>query len=66
MKLYRTHHYGFPLGSAGFSWHTSKAEAERAARESGADSTVEAVEFEPTKAGVLELLRVYATHPDNG
>jgi len=27
---------------------------------------IEPVEFTTTKAGILEMLRVYASHPDNG
>lgn len=67
MKLYRVHHADYGgLGSAGFSWHTSKRGAEKAEREGGADSSIELVEINPTKAGILKLLNRYADHPDNG
>lgn len=67
MKLYRVHHADYGgIGSAGFSWHTTRRDAEKAKRESGADSSVEAIEIKLTKAGILKLLRRYADHPDNG
>jgi hypothetical protein len=72
MKLYRITHYIDGGSSGGFSWETSVEAAKRTAAEykrnnpDELDSEIEPVEFEPTKAGILALLRQYAQHADNG
>lgn len=71
MKFYRvsqSHEHG---ASAGSDWFTNKQDADGAAGKWRKESdhhaaTVEAVDIEPTKAGILDALRRYATHPDNG
>lgn len=72
MKFYRLHLYDGADGSGGFKFFTEKIVAEREARAFGdatdahANVEVEAIEIEPTKAGILEALNTYASHPDNG
>jgi hypothetical protein len=61
-------------GDQGYTYTTSKAEAERAKQtfldmncdDKFADATVREIEVEPTKRGILNALLVYANHPDNG
>ena len=56
----------------GFSWHTSKRDADQTAAEFHARNPLEdkpetiEVDIEPTKAGILQALRQYASHNDNG
>lgn len=66
MRVYRVHNYDDAEGSFGFKFVASKKEAERLKREFGSDWEVEAIRFQPTKAGILALLNVWASHPDNG
>lgn len=74
MRFYRVHDYEAVNGSHGYLWFTSKAEAEKKARELVAADPetydepleIEALEVEPTKVGILEALNRYAGHPDNG
>lgn len=74
MRFYRLHDYSPQDGSAGYEFFTSKAEAERKARElfdperHGDKSAIEieAVDVVPTKAGILAVLNAYASHPNNG
>ena len=66
MKLYRVEYFlsADDNESQGFAWFSSRAIAERTA---GTKKTKPlAVEFSPTKAGILALLNQYASHPDNG
>lgn len=72
MRFYRVAVY-FDGNSAGYRWHTSKAEAMREKRredEMSGDpdfpAEVKAFDIEPTKAGILHALRLLAAHPDNG
>jgi predicted secreted protein len=76
MRLYRVHFLIDHGSSAGFSWHSSKSGALRAAREAFKDDpaeyelegfpTIEEVQVEMCKEGVLAALNRYANHPDNG
>ena len=77
MKFYRVSYSQDGGNSGGYSWHTSKADAQRAARQGyendpqeydGLDTRpqVEAVEITPTKAGILAALEAYASHEANG
>ena len=61
-------------GHQGYTYTTSKAEAERAKQtffdmsegDSFADADIFEIEVEPTKRGILNALLVHAGHPDNG
>jgi hypothetical protein len=72
MKFYQLHRHIDHGSSAGYSWFTSRAEAEEAKRADDAEDptetpgTIECIEIEPTKAGILRALRRFAGHPDNG
>jgi len=75
MKFYRAVFYTFKDGSAGYSWHTSRAEADKVIREyqkkyteeeDASGSKVEEINIIPTKAGILAALNRYADHADNG
>lgn len=76
MRFYKVEYLGENVQSLGCSWHTSRREAERAAKESiGAGDhdepitekpEIEVVEIKPTKAGILAALNTHAVHPDNG
>lgn len=60
--------------SGGYHWFTSRAGAEKAKRaddaldDTGTESpgTIDVVNIQPTKPGILAALRSYAGHPDNG
>jgi hypothetical protein len=72
MKFYRVRYKTGGGISAGYSWHTSKGDAQGAAnRYARTNPEEEAPEVSevyviPTKAGILEALNCYADHPDNG
>jgi hypothetical protein len=76
MRFYRVHFESGNGECAGFSWHSSKSGALRAAREAFKDDpvayelegfpTIEEVQVEMCKEGVLAALNRYANHPDNG
>jgi hypothetical protein len=73
MRFFRVHFYDGADGSAGYQFFTVQAEAARAARAFNRDATdshavveVEAIEIEPTKAGILDALNTYASHANNG
>jgi hypothetical protein len=73
MRFYRVHFYDGADGSAGFKFFTVQADAAREANafkqdaiDAHANVEVEAIEIEPTKAGILAALNTYASHPDNG
>lgn len=76
MKLYRVAYYNHSDSSQGFSFHSSKKDA---TKELGDFKKQEGDNFDddrscvdeltgikPTKAGILDLLRTVAGHPDNG
>lgn len=82
MKFYQLdlrHEYG---SSAGYEYFTNKQDAEKAFDEwfdCGPDKSVKeeyteermstkinVIEITPTKAGILRMLRLYASHADNG
>ena len=72
MKFYRNHWSKEGGSSAGYTWHTSKAAAEkeaRAAEREGGEPMHEVaaeVHVTPTKRGILHTLNVHASHADNG
>jgi hypothetical protein len=77
MRFYRVSTWkdGDASDSAGFTWHTSRRAAEAEASEhrdtsyNAAEASmrdVRVVDIEPTKQGILDALKVYASHPDNG
>ena len=73
MKFYRVHTYADAGQSTGYEFFTSKAEAKKAVREwtegialETDTAEIDVVEIEPTKAGILRALNLYAVHADNG
>lgn len=73
MRFYRVHFKAFDVGSAGFEFFTNEAAARKALRRDARDarmehdpSSLEVIDVEPTKAGILRALQRYASHPDNG
>lgn len=67
MRFYRVHAKDSWGRSVGYSWSSSKREAfaRRAElRREGRIVTLEPVDLEPTRAGILEALRLHASHPD--
>lgn len=73
MRIYRVPHRGDGGEHTKYSYHTSKKEAKKAWNETDPDDRayyimdeIEAVEFNPTKRGILGLLTFWASHPDNG
>jgi uncharacterized protein (DUF2461 family) len=73
MRLYRVHFLIDNGASAGFSWHSSRANALKAAREAVKDNPddyeefpqIEQVWVEMSRRGALSALNRYANHPDN-
>lgn len=77
MKVYRVHFRDEEDMSLGFEFFSSKEAAERRQREHAKQETAggsaevpwsecEAIEFKPTRQGILKLLEHVAHHPDNG
>lgn len=78
MKFYRLHLTYEAGTSAGYSFHSARAEAEKTGEQwvrnhRGVDDvdgatgwTVEKIEITPTKVGILRALNLYANHADNG
>ena len=67
MRLYRVEWYSEEESSQGFSWFTSRAAADKEVKAANADpSQIDAIDFSTTKAGIMDLLRRVACHPDNG
>lgn len=76
MKFYRVRYSAEGGNSGGYSWHTSKADAEKAVRQAIENDPeeyevvgrppIDPVEIEPTKKGILGALRLYASHEANG
>ena len=75
MAIYRVSYEHAIYGSQGFSYHTNKRDAKKAAREhleindDGYDVPVASIESMPTpktKADVVRLLDQWGSHPDNG
>lgn len=71
MKFYRLHRTRDNGSSIGYDWFTSKAAADKEAKEykgiypdEAADVTRH--EIKPTKKGILAALNKFAGHPDNG
>jgi len=74
MKVYRIEHYRHGT-SDGYEFATSHAEAktlkakyhaEVDAEERGGNSTIEVLEVEISKSGIVKALKSYASHPNNG
>jgi hypothetical protein len=72
VRFYQLRTYCEGGNSAGYRWFTTRRDADKAKREDDALDPDEApgaitvVDIEPTKAGILDALRRYASHPDNG
>lgn len=75
MRFYRCDYRDRGSGSHGFSFHTSRRDAEATAAkkrskdddaESISDVEIETVDIEPTKQGILHALNAYGKHADNG
>lgn len=79
LKFYRVTYSANGGNSAGYSWHTSRAGARAAARKdydqdpaeydatgTDFDQRIDVIHVTPTKAGILDALTRYASHPNNG
>jgi hypothetical protein len=74
MKIYQLHRTHSAGESAGYEYFASRREAEKAASDwrrsddslLGHASTIEQIEVEPTRRGILRALNRYANHADNG
>ncbi len=76
-KFYQVHYSTEGGNCAGYSWHTSHSDAMKAAKEAvendpkeyesiGEGPEISLIEIDNTKGGILEALRSFAAHPDNG
>ena len=73
MKFYRLEMQTVKDVHLGYAFFTSRAEAEKSSRQFLADYAddtpsveVEEIHIEPTRAGILSALSLYAAHPNNG
>lgn len=72
MRFYRIHIWDERDGSRGFTWVGSKRAAQAARAKyirEGFDreqTTIEPVDIDTNKAGILRALNAYADYPDNG
>ena len=72
MKFYRNHYSSEGGLSGGFTWHTSRRDAETSAAQTvknGAEPMLEiaeVIQISAGKTGLLAALNKYAGHPDNG
>ena len=77
MKFYRVSYSQDGGNSGGYSWHTSRAEAETEARVAYENDRreydglntrpqIDLIEITPNKRGILAALRVHASHEANG
>jgi hypothetical protein len=79
MTFYRVSYSQDGGNSAGYSWHTNRREAVRVARKAYNEDPaeydhiagtikdrIETIVVTPTRAGILDALKRYASHPDNG
>lgn len=75
MRFYRVSISVNGGNSGGFYWYTTRREAE--ARKRGDDrdnrdevgeapADIDVIDVTPTKAGILDALRRFASYPDNG
>jgi hypothetical protein len=65
--IYRVHIFYDELESesAGFAFFSNKRDAEQYAARHG-HTTIDTIETPRTKKDVLRILRLWASHPDNG
>lgn len=74
MRIYRNGYRTLDQNSGGYSYHTSKRDADRAAakwRKDNADDPYPEVDqdvrnFRPTLFEIVCLLELWGSHPDNG
>lgn len=72
MRFYQVHLINDEGHSAGYHWFTNEREAKSHVHHWTKDKSVEhsaniePIDIEPTKAGILKALELYASHPDNG
>lgn len=80
MKIYKVSFNGDPDGQKGFEFHSSRRNAEAAARKwmkqeqtpgftpdiATHEGEIEVLEITPTKHGIISALNCHAGHPDNG
>lgn len=69
MKIYRVSYADKQDAEhKGYSYHTSRAAAEKAVRDCKEHKQCEitTTELTPTKKGIIAYLERYADHPDNG
>jgi len=75
MRFYQVHMTHEAGTSVGYRWFTNRREAESHAanwrKTSPGDvidqqAEIKPVEIEPTRTGILDALRRFANHPDNG
>jgi hypothetical protein len=70
MTIYRVTHRDVFDEHQGYSYHTIKKEADslqnKNNKENGKDDEIEVEEVKLTKKGVIRILTLWASHPDNG
>ena len=69
MIIYKVHTSGEGLTSKGFDFFTTHKEAKEYLNkiiEDWEDSEIEKIEFDCNKNGIISLLTLHASHPDNG
>jgi hypothetical protein len=69
MKIYRVSYRDSSDEHKGYEYFSNKTDAVKADNKNRGNQMrddVEEIEFQPTKSGVLRLLNIYASHPDNG
>lgn len=70
MKIYKVFQGFTSDGNQGYSYHGSKALADKALKECEdneiKDGEIEIIEVTPTKAGIILALNIHGSHNDNG
>lgn len=77
MRIYRVCYESLSEGGQGFLWFPSNRAAQKdlaayrrtdssPRKHDSEESKVQAIDFTPTKKGIIALLNEVANHPDNG
>ncbi len=68
MNVYRVSYRDAAYEHKGYSYHTSIKDAGAAIRKAGRDvsSEIDAFKVKISKLGILDALRQFGSHPDNG